>query len=75
VIDAETGETREIARGYYAEWSPDGQSIAFSNGLGLRENAVFTVSATGGEPRMIANGTDPAWSPDGTTILVTSEVP
>jgi dipeptidyl aminopeptidase/acylaminoacyl peptidase len=54
-------------------WSPDGQRVAFVEGLmsdaGLTGGDIFTVSATGGEaenvtPEMKASASWVAWTPD-----------
>jgi Tol biopolymer transport system component len=50
-------------------WSPDGQTVVFSDGLNLYRWQVGTPAAT-----VIANTRDavwPAWSPDGQTIAFT----
>jgi Tol biopolymer transport system component len=52
-------------------WSGDGATIAFSKAFGLRDQAIYTVSAEGGKPKLVLgtkNGFRPVFSPDGQTI-------
>ncbi len=78
VMQADGTGLRQITRGkgednMFADWSPDGKTIAHSaNGL-YRNWAwnVFLVEPAGGEPRQITPGSGscrPAWSPDGRLI-------
>ena len=56
----------------YPRWSPDGQSIAFQRGDGLRYD-IFVIPRTGGEPRQITYDRNMirglAWLPDGKGIV------
>jgi dipeptidyl aminopeptidase/acylaminoacyl peptidase len=81
VIDREGGEPVQITDGDWddgkAEWSPDGQLLAFSsNRSDVRdwddESDIFVVPAAGGEARNLTGGGhslgSPSWSPDGQTV-------
>jgi Tol biopolymer transport system component len=54
---------------YHSDWSPDGGSLAYTNGLD-----IFKVDAEGGDSTPFPSGSytgyrvDPYWSPDGTRI-------
>jgi Tol biopolymer transport system component len=54
---------------YDPDWSPDGESLAYTNGLN-----IFKVSAGGGDSTVFPPGSytgdrvDPSWSPDGMRI-------
>lgn len=55
---------------FWADWSPDGQTIAFMTGDNDSRTKIYTVPTSGGEPRELTNlGTGknrwPRWSPDG----------
>ena len=53
-------------------WSPDGQSLAFSGQMPGQDWKIYIVSAEGGKPRSITAENwevwSPAWSPDGTSL-------
>lgn len=81
VIEAATGETRQLTDGDWDDiqpaWSPDGRRIAFVSARHEerdydRAEDVFVVDADGGEPVRVTPGGGsvalPAWSPDGTAI-------
>ena len=81
IVDAETGECRQLTDGDWDDvqptWSPDALQIAFISSRHEtrdydRASAVFVMDADGGEPRPItpegANVALPAWSPDGRQI-------
>jgi dipeptidyl aminopeptidase/acylaminoacyl peptidase len=81
VVDAESGEARQLTDGDWDDiqpaWSPDGAQIAFVSARHAerdydRAADIFVVDVTDGEPRQItpegASVALPAWSPDGTTI-------
>jgi len=62
IADAANGTVTPLTpRGSYATWSPDGQTIAFSN------QGLWVVPAAGGTPRRVGNR-EPyfatSWSPD-----------
>jgi Tol biopolymer transport system component len=56
----------------YPRWSPDGQSIAFQRGDGVRYD-IFVIPRTGGETRQITHDRNMirglAWLPDGKGIV------
>jgi TolB protein len=71
VIDADGTARRRLAHcgvcadgGDEFSWSPDGNTIAYAAGDGLR---VVNVD-TGAERRLWSTGVNPAWSPDGSRI-------
>lgn len=75
--------TRSPARDdYHAEWSADGNRIAFESGptgtaaLGFAFNDIWVMNADGSEPKRLtgAAGRDghPSWSPDGDRIAFLS---
>lgn len=58
-----------------ADWSPDGEWIAYSDGN--NNSDIWIIPATGGEPRQLTTdpGNDilPRWSPDGKRLLFVSD--
>jgi dipeptidyl aminopeptidase/acylaminoacyl peptidase len=81
VVDAVTGETRQLTNGDWDDtqpaWSPDGRRIAFVSARHHdrdhdRAEDIFVVDAAGGEPVRLTPGAGacalPAWSPDGQAI-------
>ncbi len=60
---------------WYPRWSPDGQSIAYQRGDGVRFD-LFVVAASGGEPRPLTNENALlagfAWRPDGDGVIYSS---
>jgi dipeptidyl aminopeptidase/acylaminoacyl peptidase len=72
VLDVEGGRPRQLARGSGAQWSPDGERIAFTRGTG-RTTAVFSIDRDGSNLRRLtpADGSvTSGWSPDGSRLLV-----
>ncbi len=65
-----------LLEGFWPQWSPDGQQIAFESLRGAAVEAgaphVFSVNAEGGMPRRLTSGDfpegDPSWSRDGQWI-------
>jgi dipeptidyl aminopeptidase/acylaminoacyl peptidase len=63
-----------------AEWSPDGQTIAFTADWeeGFPHKQIYTMSASGGSIERLTYEPEwalyPSWSPDGTQIVFISEV-
>ena len=53
----------------YPQWSPDGQSIAFTRYVKGRPT-VFRVSALGGPEEMIGEGGNAAWTPDSQSLIM-----
>ena len=72
VYDLKTRESRTVARGSFATWSPDGQRIAFK-----RDAAYFTVSAAGADEKMLFKAkqglSELWWSPDSRMVAYISE--
>jgi hypothetical protein len=62
-VTGTTGTIQSVA------WSPNGATLAYSNGIDIR---TIAVGGTGDQPLTFASGTvtntDPAWSPDGTRL-------
>jgi Tol biopolymer transport system component len=56
----------------YAQWSPDGQQIAFDSSLPGAPEQLCVVGKDGGSPRVLYQGQDivrPSWRRDANTIL------
>lgn len=81
VVDAASGETRQLTHGDWDDtqptWSPDGRLLAFVSARHTdrdhdRAEDIFVVDAAGGEPVRITPGGGacalPAWSPDAQTV-------
>jgi dipeptidyl aminopeptidase/acylaminoacyl peptidase len=81
VVDAVTGETRQLTDGDWDDtqptWSPDGRCIAFVSARHHDRDYdhaedLFVVDAAGSEPVQLTPGSGacarPAWSPDGQAI-------
>jgi TolB protein len=70
ILNPETGERRRLLpRGKTPAWSPDGNSLAFS------DNQIFTINSDGSDRRQVTSrigGFYPAWSPDGQQIAFDS---
>jgi dipeptidyl aminopeptidase/acylaminoacyl peptidase len=82
VIDAETGEARQVTHGAYDHrdpcWSPSGYEIAFAAdravGWEYRPNRdIYALRVQGGSIRRLSDGTgkwsSPSYSPDGARIV------
>ena len=83
IVDAETGQTRQLIYGEGEDssptWSPDGTRIAFISDRRSDRDLVsgteaYVVPATGGEPQQWSQGLSDvgavAWSPDGARLAV-----
>ena len=66
--------TGGAARDWTGTWSPDGEKIAFSRGVGPAH--IWVMNADGSDAQQISGDNDdddtPAWSPDGTKIAFTA---
>ncbi len=81
------GEPQQVTRGPFdvtsADWSPEGNHIAFVSDLEDYDRSsirdVYVISADGGSPRKISNGKIMAgtvsWSPDGNRLAYTGHEP
>jgi dipeptidyl aminopeptidase/acylaminoacyl peptidase len=80
-IDVQTGRSCRLTRGSFevsgAEWSPDGERIAFTRtreGRFAHRTDVWVIDAAGGNARQltstIASAGYPRWSPDGRFIAL-----
>ena len=72
VMNRDGSSPRKITAGSQADWSPDGQQIAF-----IRDNQMWTRNlASGQEQRITPEGWErcgtPAWRPDGKQLAVAS---
>jgi Tol biopolymer transport system component len=84
VLDAEgRGRAQRLGRGTHPAWSPDGSTIAFTDGIGTLTPTLFVMNSDGGNRRRvpIAFGGEqnvlnyfPTWSPDGTRLVFTRNV-
>lgn len=76
VAPALGGDERLLVRGgYYPQFSPDGQWIAYSTSYSaLMASRVFVVAVAGGAPKPVGEDIPvalaPVWSPDGKSLLV-----
>ncbi len=62
-------ERREVCKGMFPCWSPDGRQLATGRGEKNRI-VVIVLNADGGDERMIHPGRGPQWSPDGKRIAL-----
>lgn len=87
VVDAATGEARELVAGPTAEghpvWSPDGTKIAFAANRHpspdiFDRSSILAVEVATGAVTLVAGGADaafwhPAWTRDGAAVLALGE--
>jgi Tol biopolymer transport system component len=76
VMNADGGDRKLLARGDYADVSPDGLTLAYSGPGGTQpaanKRAVYVMPLDGGERRRITgNGYAPIWSPEGDYLAFT----
>ncbi len=83
IVDLTTGQERDLTNSpstweNFAQWSPDGQHIAFDGDIGQPgNNDVYSIRPDGHDLRRLTDG--PAWdegpnySPDGTSIAFDSD--
>jgi Tol biopolymer transport system component len=76
VMDADGGDRKVLARGDYADVSPDGRTLAYSGPGGTQRaannRAVYVMPIDGGERRRVTDdGYAPIWSPDGEYLAFT----
>ena len=74
IMNADGSGQRRLARGFPSAWSPDGQKITFTEGLG--EPGLYVMNADGSRQRRLTNsGGSPTWSPDGQKIVFVRKRP
>jgi TolB protein len=68
------GPPRPIGAGAYATWSPDGQCLAYANGVGLSGSEVWISRSNGTQPRLLLQAKQDVypfgWSPDGQFVFI-----
>jgi hypothetical protein len=68
------GPPRPIEAGAYATWSPDGQCLAYANGVGLSGSEVWISRSNGTQPRLLLQAKQDTypfgWSPDGRFLFI-----
>jgi len=87
VLDARTGETRDVQTGLRAvrfpRWSPDGQEVVAEGKDSSGRSGIFRIAVATGEATPVAMVTDaqpgfltrPSWSPDGRRNYYTHHAP
>jgi Tol biopolymer transport system component len=76
VMDADGGDRKVLARGDYADVSPDGRTLAYSGPGGTQPSAnnraVYVMPIDGGQRRRVTDdGYAPIWSPEGEYLAFT----
>jgi len=68
-----TNYTSHLGSARGADWSPDGDVIAFTRVFTGSESDVYVIAVSGGEPQELTNAqgvdTHPDWSPDATDLV------
>jgi Tol biopolymer transport system component len=67
--------TREPSQDFYADWSPDGQKIAFISDRSGAWN-IWLMNSDGSSPQALTQdhqATSPSWSPDGERIIYATD--
>jgi Tol biopolymer transport system component len=83
IVDLQTGELRDLTNSpntweNYAQWSPDGERIAFDGDISAPgNNDVYTIRPNGRDLRRLTSGPSfdeaPNYSPDGSSIAFDSD--
>jgi len=78
VMPAEGGEAWFLAEGYYPDWSPCGDMLAYSCSGHIRVVPIDSEGHAAGEPRQLTSNAStydrhPAWSPEGARIAFQSK--
>jgi WD40 repeat protein len=66
LIDAQTGQTRDLVEGGFGFFSPDGKEIAFTSGDGRL--TLLNLASGQRTPLPVFDASPVSWSPDGTAI-------
>jgi TolB protein len=73
LIDGYSHRDTQLTKGstsvFSPVWSPNGQHIAFQQGV----SGIFITDVNENGPRRLATGISPVWSPDGQHIVFTSD--
>jgi hypothetical protein len=67
LVDVASGAARDLLHGRWAEWSPDGRSVAYADPA----QNLGVAASDGSGARVLGPGDDFDWSPDGRSLVVT----
>ena len=75
-INRDGSDRRDIGKGEYPAWSPDGKQIIYRGCVGGGKCGLIIANADGSNPRQVtthANDAAPRWSPNGGQIVFHSD--